>query len=154
VTDLEKIRAWIATYPGYHILEEFQCDFTDQAVPGNAGLFPAGLVEVARSRDVTGCVTVTNQYNFSLYCVFAKPGGDDGRATVNADWVMDFQRWVQKQSALGLAPVFGDIPAEERIIAQNGVLCDADKDGTVGIYQVQLSATYQLKFEVENPWLT
>nr|DAH76960.1 MAG TPA: Minor capsid protein from bacteriophage [Caudoviricetes sp.] len=154
MTDLERLRAWIATYPGYNILDEFQCDFTDQAVPGNAGVFPAGLVEVERRKDVLGDVVVTNQYNFSLYYVFAKPEGDDGAATVNADWVMDFQRWVQAQSVLGLAPKFGNIPDAERIIAQNGVLYDADKDGTVGIYMVQLSATYKLRFEEENPWLT
>lgn len=72
----------------------------------------------------------------------------------NASWVMDFQRWVQKQSVLGLAPVFGDSPADERIIAQNGVLLDADQDGTVGIYMVQITATYKLIFKEENnPWL-
>lgn len=153
MTDLEKLRAWISTYPGYDILSEFQCDFTDQAVPGNAGLFPSGLVEVERRSDIMGNITVTNQYNFGLYCVFAKPSGDDIAATVNADWVMGFQRWVQEQSVLGLAPLFGDVPREERMMAQNGVLFDADKDETVGIYMVQLSATFKLKFEVKNKWL-
>lgn len=146
MTDLEKLRAWIATYPGYDILGEFRCDFTDQAVPGNAGLFPSGLVEIQRMRDILGNVEVTNQYNFGLYCVFPKPTEDDVAASFNASWVMDFQRWVQKQSVLGQAPTFGDSPRDERIIAQNGVLLDADQDGTVGIYMVQITATYKLYF--------
>ncbi len=153
MTDLEKFREWIKTFPGFDILSEFQCDFTDQALPGSAGLFPSGLVEVERRSDVMGNVTVTNQYNFGLYCVFSKPKGDDSAASVNADWVMDFQRWVQEQSVRGLAPTFGDVPREERMLAQNGVLYDVDKDGTVGIYMVQMSATYKLIFEVKNEWL-
>ena len=147
MTDLEKMRRWVAAYPDFDILGEFQIDYTDQ-VPQNGGLFPAGLVEVERRQDILGNVTVTNQLNFGLYCVLFKPQNDDGAATVNADWIMGFQTWVQEQSARGLAPVFGDVPREERITAQNGMLYDADKEGTA-TYMVQLAVQYKKEYEVE-----
>ena len=59
---------------------------------------------------------------------------------------MDFQEWAQEQSATGAAPVFGDAPQNEKIIAQNGVLYEADGEGTA-TYMVQLSVQYVKKFE-------
>lgn len=143
---LEKIRNWIATYPGYDILGSFQVDYTDQ-VPSNGGIFPSGLVEISRSEDIIGNVTVQNQYNFGLYYVFPKDPGDDAGAQINAAWIMDFQLWVQEQSVRRLAPTFGDVPRTERIQAQNGVLYDADEEGTA-TYMVQLSVNFTKKYEV------
>lgn len=151
MTALEKMREWLKTYPGYDILHGFQVDYTDQ-IPANGGIFPSGLVEVERRRDIVGNVSVTNQYNFGLYYVFEKAKGDDLGATINADWVMDFQEWVQEQSATRRAPAFGDEPAMEQISAQNGVMY-ADNEGTA-TYMVQLSVTFIKKFEVKNKWLT
>lgn len=145
-TALDKMKAWIATYSGHSILEDFQVDYTDK-VPANGGIFPSGLVEVSRKQDIFGVVTVTNQYNFGLYYVFTKAPGDDAGATVNADWVIDFQEWVQSQSALVAAPVFGDDPAFEKITAQNGVLYEATDEGTA-TYMVQLSVQFIKKYEV------
>lgn len=147
MTALEKIREFISSYPGADILQDFQVDFTDQ-IPSNGGIFPSGLVEVKRVTDVLGNVTVTNQYNFGLYYVLPKAPGDDDGAAVNAGWLMDFQEWVQEQSARGLAPVFGDVPRKERIIAQNGVLYDAQDEG-LGTYMVQLSVQFQKEFDNE-----
>lgn len=152
MTALEKIKTWLATYSGFDILERFQVDYTDQ-IPANGGVFPSGLEEVTRRTDIIGHSTVENQYNFGLYYVFAKAPGDDAGATINADWIMDFQEWAQEQSCTGAAPVFGDVPAEERIIAQNGVLYDATDDG-LATYMVQLSVRFIKKFEVKNEWLT
>lgn len=146
MTALEKMREWLKTYPGYDILHDFQVDYTDQ-IPANGGIFPNGLVEVERKWSILGNTFVTNQYNFGLYYVFAKAPGDDVGATVNADWVMDFQEWVQEQSALGLAPAFGDEPSMEQISAQNGVMYDAENEGAA-TYMVQLSVTFIKKFEV------
>lgn len=140
MTDLEKLKNWIATFPGYDILNTFHVDFTDQ-IPFNGGVYPSGLVEISRRRDIWGSVKVQNQYNFGLYYVFAKDPGDDSRAQVNADWLMDFQLWIQEQSVRGLAPVFGDEPRAERIRAQNGVLYAADEEGTA-TYMVQLSVEF------------
>ena len=152
MTPLEKIRDWLATYPGYNILDKFRVDFTDQ-IPSNGAIFPSGLVEIERRRDILGNVTVTNQYNFGLYYVFYKSPEDDVGATINADWIMDFQEWAQEQSVTGAPPVFGDVPRDERIKAQNGVLYDADGEG-LATYMVQLSVQFTKKFEVKNKWMT
>lgn len=152
MTALEKVKKWLATYKGYDILSQFQVDYTNM-VPANGAIFPSGLVEVQRRRDVFGNVTVTNQYNFGLYYVFEKAPGDDAGAAVNADWIMGFQEWAQEQSITRQAPVFGDVPGDERITAQNGVLYEADEEGTA-TYMVQLSIQFTKKFEVKNEWLT
>lgn len=147
MTALEKVRRWIATFPEYSILNEFQVDYTDQ-VPANGGIFPNGLVEVDRREDLLGNITVTNQYNFGIYCVFEKSPGDDAGATVNAGWVMSFQEWVQAQSVRGLAPRFGNTGGREVVQAQNGALYEAD-EGT-GTYLVQLSVLFMKNYEVSQ----
>lgn len=151
MTPLEKIRNWLSSYPGFNILGQFQVDYTDQ-IPANGGVFPSGLTEISRVPDIFGNVTVENQYNFGLYYVFEKAPGDDAGATVNADWIMDFQEWAQEQSIIGAAPVFGDIPKDERILAQNGILYEATDEG-LATYMVQLSVRFKRKIEVQNKWL-
>lgn len=142
---LDTLREWLKTYPDFDILDNFNVDYTDK-LPGSAGVFPDGLVEIKRSRDIMGNVTVTNQCNFGLYCVFAKSPGDDVGASVNADWVSDFQQWVQEQSVMRLAPTFGDDANRERITAQNGVLYAADEEGTA-VYMVRLSIQFVKKYK-------
>lgn len=149
MTALDKIRAFVKSYPGADILREFRVDFTDQ-IPGletgEGSIFPSGLVEISRKKDILGSTTVTNQYNFGLYYVFLKAPGDDTGAAYNADWLMDFQEWVQEQSVRGLAPAFGDIPQREKITAQNGVLFDATGEG-LATYMVQLSVQFVKEFK-------
>ena len=152
MTALEKIREFVKQYPGADIFRDFHVDYTDQ-IPFNGGVFPSGLTDVSRGRDILGNVTVVNQYNFGLYYVFEKSPGDDVGAMENADWVMDFQEWVQRQSVLREAPTFGDELESEIITAQNGVLYDADEEGTA-MYMVQLSVQFIKKYEVKNKWLT
>lgn len=150
MTALEKITGFVNSYPGADILQTFRVDYTDQ-IPANGGVFPSGLVEISRKTDIFGNTTVTNQYNFGLYYVFEKAPGDDVGAYINADWVMDFQDWVQERSVLGEAPVFGDGPQRERITAQNGVLYSAQDEGTA-TYMVQLSVQFVKYFKAANPW--
>lgn len=139
MTPIETIKNWIATYPGHNILSEFSVDYTDQ-IPANGGIFPAGLTEVSRTQDVTGDTLAQNQYNFGLYYVFEKSPGDDEGAEVNADWIMDFQQWVQEQSITGNCPEFGDRTTE--IKAQNGSMYDANAEG-LATYMVQLSVSFE-----------
>lgn len=146
MTPLETIKKWIADFPQYDILNHFQVDYTDH-VPANGGIFPSGLVEVSRTQDVTGNVLVNNQYNFGVFYVFEKAPGDDAGATINADWIMDFQEWVQEQSVLGNAPQFGDRTIA--IKAQNGSMFEAENEGTA-TYMVQLSVIFEKEFEVKN----
>lgn len=151
VTALEKMRTWLATFPAFDILSALHVDYTDQ-VPSNGGIFPSGLVEVERRKDIFGSVTITNQYNFGMYYVLEKADGDDMGAAENADWVMDFQQWVQEQSAIGKAPTFGDEPRWEKIIAQNGMMYETDNEGTA-LYMIQLSVEFKKKYEVKNKWM-
>lgn len=135
---LDRIKEWLQGYPGHEILQEFSVDWTD-AVPGNGGLFPSGMVEASRTEDVNGGTYVENQYNFGIYYIFEKSPGDDIGAQINADWVMDFQMWVQEQSLTGDVPQFGD--KTTAIKAENGVLYGAD-DGGTATYMVQLSVNF------------
>lgn len=136
MTDLEKMRGFVQSYPDYDILSRLDIDYTDK-VPNSGGLFPSGMVEVSRRRDILGGVSVTNQLNFALYATLEKY--EDG--TDNAEWQLGFQQWVQAQSALGLAPAFGDEPRAEIIAAQNGQLFSADEEGTA-LYVIQINVTY------------
>ena len=142
MSELEKLKAWLKTYDGFP--NDYQVDFTD-SVPSNGGIFPSGMVEVSRRKDVFGNVTVENQLNFGIYWVFTKSPFDDEGSNFNAEFVMDFQKWVQSQSAQGLAPTFGDRPNRERIMASNGALYAADEEGT-GTYMVQLSVSFIKEF--------
>ena len=151
MTALEKVKTWLATYPEFDILGNFQVDHTDQ-IPANGGIFPSGLVEIERRKDILGNTTITNQYNFALRCVLEKALGDDIGATINADWIMGFQEWAQEQSATGQAPIFGDVPNAERITAQNGVLYESDEEGTA-TYMVQLAVQFVRRFPTSNPWI-
>ena len=152
MTALEKMVKLIKAYPRYDILHDMKVDYTGN-VPGVGSLAPSGLVEIARHPDICGNVIAENQYNFGLYYVFEKAPGDNEGAKINADWLMDFQEWIQEQSIIGAAPVFGDAPEYERITAQNGVLFEATEEGTA-TYMVQLSVLFKKKIEVENKWLT
>lgn len=148
MSELEQVIAWLRTYEGHDILKDWHVDYTDQ-VPSCGAVFPQGLQEIERRTYITGAVCVTNQSNFGLYFTFAKSAGDDEGAKINADWVNDFQHWVQEQSAHGLAPNFGD--AEEPVIAraQNGVLYEAEAEGTA-TYMVVLSLRYTKTYESED----
>lgn len=145
MTALEKVRDWIATYPGYSSLDGLSVDYTD-AKPDNGGLMPGGLTEISRAEDILGNIVVTNQYSFTLYFLFAKSPGDDIGAEANAQWLLAFQDWVQEQSIRRTAPVFGDDARKETIKAQNGSLIGADAEGTA-CYTVQLTAQFVKKFE-------
>ncbi len=138
------MRAFVASYPDADILSTLAIDYTDQ-VPDMGGIFPQGLVEVSRVTDILGNATVTNQLNFALYTVLTKAPEDDAGATYNAEWVLDFQQWVQEQSVTHQAPTFGDVPHMEQIAAQNGEIYSADAEG-VAIYAIQISVIYQKKY--------
>lgn len=145
MTKLEKIRQIIQEFPGYDILKEFRVDYTDQ-VPANAGIFPAGLVELERRTDILGSTEVTNQLNFALYVVLNKADGDDELATINADWIMDFSEYIQERSIRKDYEPFGDDIQKETITATDGHLYQATDEG-LGIYAVEIAVQYMRKFD-------
>lgn len=137
---LEKMRQFVASYPDFDVLGSLSIDYTDR-VPANAGLFPSGMVEISRTSDILGRATVENQLNFALYAVLEKSAGEDVGATYNAEWLAEFQEWVQEQSVTHQAPAFGDRPNTESIRAENGAIYAADSEGTA-MYVVQINVRF------------
>lgn len=129
---LETMKTWLMTFPLWE--DSMSLDYLP-AAPGNAGLFSQGMLEISRKRDVLGNVTVKNRLRFLLRRV--TPGQQGG-------FLLYLQEWIQQQSILGLAPVFGEDPARETITAQQGKLSATPQSGT-GLYTVELTVDY-LKF--------
>lgn len=146
MSDLEKIRNWLLTYPQIGMAQGLKVDYYSEQ-PQGSSIAPSGLQEISRKEDILGNITVANQLNFALHFVFEKSPDDDVGATENAEWLLDLQQWVQEQSILRKIPAFGDDPESETVKAQNGELTYADTDGT-GIYTVLLSINYIKKYEV------
>lgn len=146
MTDLEKMREWIRTFvdsAGNGVPDNFFVDFTNE-IPQNAGLFPTGTMEISRRADIAGNITVTNQYNFGLYAVFEKPADHEIESTRNAQWVMDFQQWVQDQSIMDLTPKFGNTAEwQESIKAQNGMFYGEKEEGATGIYMITIAVQFK-----------
>lgn len=146
MSDLEKLRSWLKTWKGTKRLQVLNVDYYETE-PDNGSIDPSGLVEVSRTEDIVGNVTVENQLNFALYCSFAKSPDDNDVATQNAVWIMELQQWIQEQSIRKQTPVFGDIPDQETIKAQNGTVDSASPEGTA-LYKVLISINYFKKYEV------
>lgn len=143
MTNLEKITEWLKTYDGYDILGRMTVDYTD-SMPGGA-VFPNGLIEVSRWENIWGEIIVENQENFGIYCTMLKAPEDDETAEINAEWVADFQRWVQMQSLTHHAPVFGNVRQDQETVkAQNGTLYEASDSG-MAVYMIQLSVSYYME---------
>lgn len=135
MTDLEKLRNWVESYPGTENLQCIRIDYYDPR--GDNSIGPAGLTEVSRKEDLCGNLTVKNRYSFGLYYVLSQQTD----ALTNAQWVLGFQQWVQQQDLLRLAPTFGDSPLSERISAGNGALYAQDANGTT-TYLLQLTVEF------------
>ena len=127
--DLEKLKAWLATYPHW----------------GNCppDIVPKALEEISRQADVLGNTLVVHRYTFSLF--WQKPGRGDG--CLDAQSLLDFQRWVSGQCSARLCPQFGDVPAFERIRLEKGGLTPAAQTVT---YTVMLLADFLKIYDVSR----
>ena len=148
MTKLEKMKEVIKGYSGFDILDHFSVDYTDQ-LPANAGLFPAGLVELERKADILGNIEIQDQLNFALYVVLNKAAGDDELATINADWLIDFAEYIQTISATHQHPAFGDYPESEIMYASDGRLYDSTDEG-LGLYVIEIAVRYTRKIRKES----
>lgn len=107
-TDLEKLKAWLSTYPGWEVCPP--------------EVLPKALEEVTRQADVLGNTLVIHRYTFSLF--WQSTGQAD--AEIDAQGLLDFQRWVSAQCSARLAPQFGDEPAFERLrLEKSGLTLNA-----------------------------
>ncbi len=146
MTDLEKIKSWLLTYPETERLQSFRVDYLTRDLESGS-IRPSGLMELSQTEDLLGNVTVANQLNFGLYYVLSKTVDDEVGTQDNAQWVLSLQQWVQQQSIRHLAPTFGDNPLKERMTAHSGVLYAENEDGTA-TYLVQLTANFTKTYEV------
>lgn len=138
MADLEKLRQWLQTFPKWE--GTLQVEYTEPG-PGSTGLFPLGLEERNRREDVLGNLQVACRYRFSLY---RRTGRQQEK---NAQWLLEFQNWVQQQSADGLTPHFGDVPQQERMQAEKGALKERTQ---TGLYVVTLIADFMKVYEVKE----
>lgn len=138
-TDLEKLQAWLSTYP--HWDGTLQLEYAEGR-PANAGLLPKGLEETSRREDVLGNLQIGCRYHFTLFWQMAGQGDD----AENAQKLLDFQNWVREQSISGLAPRFGDMPARETLRAEKGGLTPGAQIVT---YTVTLIADFMKVYEVK-----
>ena len=138
MNELEKLQAWLKTFPLWD--GSLSIDVTD-AVPGSMGLFPKGLQELSRRENVLGDLTVRYRWSFVL-C-----RNQSAQLQENAQWLMQLQKWAANQCCRGLAPVFGDVPAEERLRICEGSLAQR-KEGGSG-YTALLTADFTKNFRGE-----
>lgn len=146
MSELQKIREWLKTYPGTLPVQDLRVDYISTR-HNDGSIEPSGLIEISRTTDILGNVTVENQINFELYFTLLKAPDEDVGATENADLLLDLQGWIQEQAIRHKAPIFGDDPDLETIKAQNGALFLTNEEG-IGIYTVQLSVNYIKNYEV------
>ena len=135
---LDELKQWLQTFPLWE--GTLQVDYAE-AVPGNAGLYPGGMRELAWREDVLGNRKVRCSCTFTLRRAAA--AGEE-----NARWLLEFQRWVAEQEQLGLVPRFGDEPRNERLRAYEGKL-DKHTQAGCALYTVQLNAEFTKIYEVK-----
>lgn len=130
ITELEKMREFLLTYPKW---EEGQLLYIDRCDEGEVGLFPLGVEEISRKTDLLGNTQVYARMQFTLY----RSGGE---READALWLLHFQKWLAEMSICGNAPVFGDVPGEERLRAEKGHLENSRGNGR--LYAVTLTAEF------------
>ena len=138
MTELEKLENWLKTFPLWD--GSLSVDVTD-SVPGGMGLYPKGLQELSRREDVLGNLKVCYRWSFALHRSQA------AQTRENAQWLMELQKWAANQCRQGLAPQFGDVPAEERLRICEGTLVHR-KEGGSG-YTALLTADFTKIFRGE-----
>ncbi len=139
---LKNLRDWLETFDGMPAGADFYIDHY-QSAPRNASLTPQGLSLLGMEEDVLGDLVLSMQLHFTLYVVLPKTPGENSLATENAEWLLAFQRWVIRQSVLGLAPKFGneDTKHEQMRASGGGLLLLPGEDAAV--YTVTLTAKFK-----------
>lgn len=134
---LEELRRWLQTFPQWGDAAIYIDDLAVR--PQNAGLYPVGLEILEKKEDLLGNRSMRCRQRFVLYKL-STPGQEASA------WLLQLQQWVAEQSALGLAPRFGDVPAQEVIRAEKGALKERTAAGTA-VYTVTITTEFVKKFE-------
>jgi len=141
---IKTMQEWLETCPYLDDFAGQHIDWTDSAA-GDYGIMPTGCVNIRTDEDVLGNRTVYKQYNLSLYA--RNWTVDDVARLENTTFIDDLSQWIEEQQMAGTTPKLGDDPDTEEISAQNGMLFQLDPDGQTGLYQVQISITYEKHYE-------
>lgn len=144
MTKIEKMRNFLSKCP---YLKDFANGTVDWCgtEPDNFGIMPAGEAIIERTEDILGNVTIRKQYNVSLYAIQCTL--DDVIRIEACGFLENLTEWIDEQAALGLVPTFGDIPDEEYISAQNGMLFELSDNGMTGRYQIQIQVIFTKQHE-------
>ena len=134
--ELEKLKSWLREFPLWDGAE--LCIDSTDAQPAGCGLFPLGLEQLSVQEDLLGNRTIRFRQQFLLRRVAV-------RNEAAAAWLLEFQKWVCRQSRAGLCPRFGE---EQHLRAEKGRLLRADQTGTA-TYELTLSADYTIHDEGE-----
>ena len=137
---LEKLRAFVLSYPHWEAGKLLFMDYTD-GIDGNGGLFSEGITRVSFREDILG----NRQADMRLQVFLYRCGKETEK---DALWLSRFQSWVAEQSAAGNAPMFGDIPQKERLTAEKGRLTKTRGEGY--LYSVLLTAEFTKLYEVKE----
>ena len=145
--DFERLRNWLAICPALRDMPGGQHVDWAAPNPGNYGIMPTGSTTIETLEDVVGGVIERRQYNIAIYAVGWTV--DDVLRADNIGLVDGVQQWVAQQQWQGLAPKLGDDPDQEYISAANGMLYQLSEDGQTGLYQIQVTATYERHYTRE-----
>lgn len=131
VSALEKLQAWLSAYPHW------------DACPANICLLPKGMEEISRQEDVLGNTVVACRCYVTLFWEMPATGNE----AQDAERLLKLIQWVQHQSATGLAPQFGDVPAQEKIRTEKSGYTPGAQIIT---YTVTLVADFMKVYEVKS----
>lgn len=138
---IEQVREFVAKCP-------FLDDLTDgihinwlDTNAADYGIIPTGESVISRDEDILGNVVITKQYNYGL--VANRFTIDDVIRLENSGFLEDFTDWIDEQSQKRTFPFLGDVPEEESVTAQNGMLFQKSPNGQTGQYQIQVNHIFQ-----------
>ena len=131
--ELDRLISWLQQFPMWN--GPVYVDYSD-GMPGSISIYPRGLTEVSRRMDVSGNIRSVNRLTVTVCRLM-----EDITPGDNARWMLELQSWIRQQSAQGTAPVFGDLPAEEFIRAENGRLSRMQHVGCA-CYAVELTVEF------------
>lgn len=113
----------------------------DMVFDGNA-LTYTGTPKPVMVKDINGNVTSTKQANFILY--IRRFSRDKFSRLDIANFLQNFETWVEEQDIIGTVPRFGTGDYPERIWADNGMFWQATEQADVTDYMIQMHVDYRL----------
>lgn len=133
---LEKLRQFLLGFSGWD--EAPSADYGEDG-PGQTGLFPGSWEAVTRRKDLAGNTQTEYLARFTLRRRL-QPGQD------GAQWLLDFEKWLQARETAGAIPQFGDVPAAEKLRIHKGEFKQIPRLGA-GLCTVTLIAEFVKNFK-------